>query len=95
LTDYELMMVLSPDTDEQGITGVKDRLSQFITQRGGAVTNQANWGLRRLAYPIRKFREGNYVLTEFTFEPGPTKELEGTVKVWGEVLRYLLVKKDS
>ena len=95
MREYELVIVLSPEVDDVGTTGVVDRVTQFITQRGGAVTNQQNWGLRRLAYPIQKFREGSYILAEFTFEPGSTKELEASLTASGEVLRYLLVKKES
>ena len=86
-------MVLSPEVDESGVAGVTDRLSQFISQRGGAVNKQDRWGVRKLAYPHRKYREGNCVLTEFTLEPRVTKELEASLRLWGEVLRYLLLKK--
>ncbi len=95
MRDYELVMVLSPEVDEEGVTATVDRVSQFITQRGGSLTNQERWGVRRLAYPIQKFLEGNYVLTQFTFEPNSTKELEASLRASGEVIRYLLVKKED
>ena len=88
-------MVLSPEVDDVGMTGVVDRVTQLITRHGGAVTNQENWGLRRLAYPIQKFREGSYILAEFASEPASTKELEAALTASGEVLRYLLVKKEN
>jgi small subunit ribosomal protein S6 len=85
-------MVLSPEVDEEGVTGVVGRITEFITGQGGSITRQENWGLRRLAYPIQKFREGNYVLAQMTLEPSVTRELEENIKASGEVLRYLLVK---
>ena len=85
-------MVLSPEVDEEGVTGVVDRITEFITGQGGSITRQENWGIRRLAYPIQKFREGNYVLAQMTLEPSVTRELEENIKASGEVLRYLLVK---
>ena len=95
MREYELVMVLSPEVDDVGTAGVVDRVTQFITQRGGSITNQENWGLRRLAYPIQEFREGSYILAEFTFEPSSTKELEASLMASSEVLRHLLVKKES
>ena len=95
MRDYELVMILSPEVDEEGATGVVQRVNQFITERGGSFTNQEHWGIRRLAYPVQRFREGNYVLTQFTFEPSATGELEANLKASGEVIRYLLVKKET
>lgn len=95
LRDYELVMVLSPEVDEEGVTSIVDRVTQFITERGGSLTNQEHWGTRRLAYPIQKFQEGNYLLTRFTLEPSSTRELETSLKALGEVIRYLLVKKQT
>ncbi len=95
MRDYELAMVLSPEVDEAGVTGITDRVSQFITQRGGTVGNLDKWGVRKLAYPLQRFREGNYLRTEFTVEAQAVKELEASLKLWSEVLRYLLVKKET
>ena len=88
-------MVLSPQVDEEGVAGVVERFSKFITDRGGSVTNQESWGTRRLAYPIQDFREGNYVLTQFSFEPGSTRELETSLRTSEEIIRYLLVKREQ
>ena len=95
MREYELIMVLSPEVDEAGVTSVVDRVTQFITQRGGSVTGQETWGLRKLAYPIQKFTEGNYIFTDFSFEPSSTKELDTSIKVSSEVIRHLLVKKET
>jgi len=95
LRDYELVMVLSPQVDEEGAAGIVERFSKFITDRGGAISNQEIWGTRRLAYPIQDFREGNYMLTQFSFEPGSTRELENSLKTSEEIIRYLLVKREQ
>ena len=94
MREYELVMVLSPEVDEDGVARTIDRVTQFIAQRGGSITNQEHWGTRRLAYPIDDFREGNYVLANLTFEPSLARELEANLKSSAEVIRYLLVKKD-
>ena len=94
MREYELVMVLSPQVDEEGVTRIVDRVTQFVTQRGGSITNQQHWGTRQLAYPIDEFREGNYVMTGLAFDPSSAKELEADIKSSAEVIRYLLVKKD-
>ncbi|MBI4201919.1 MAG: 30S ribosomal protein S6 [Chloroflexi bacterium] len=91
---YELVMVLSPDMDEESTAGVVNRVNQFITDRGGALEKQDTWGLRRLAYPISKYKEGNYFLTLFSLDAGHTPELENTLQLNASVLRHLLLRKD-
>ena len=92
MRDYELVMVVSPQADAEGVTAVVDRVKRFIDQRGGTVTEEEQWGLRRLAYPIQRFREGNYVLTRFKLDPSATWELESTIRLSEHVIRHLLVK---
>ncbi|MBI2170417.1 MAG: 30S ribosomal protein S6 [Chloroflexi bacterium] len=91
MQDYELVMVLSPDMDEETASGVVSKVTQLITDRGGALVKQDNWGLRRLAYPIQKYREGNYILAQFSLDPKHTLELESSLRVAPAVIRHLLV----
>ncbi|MBI4312621.1 MAG: 30S ribosomal protein S6 [Chloroflexi bacterium] len=93
MQEYELVMVLSPDMDEETSTGVVNKVTQFITERGGALVKQDIWGLKRLAYPIKKYREGNYILTQFSVDPKHTRELEATLRLTPTVIRHLLVQR--
>ena len=95
MRDYQLALVLSPELDEDGVTGITDRVNQFVEQRGGTVGNLDKWGVRKLAYPLKRYQEGNYLRTEFTLEAQAARELESSLKLWSEVLRYLLVKKEN
>ncbi len=94
MRDYELVMVLSPEVDQERVDGVVDRVTQYIADRGGSVEEKESWGLRRLAYPIQRFREGNYVRARFSFEPDSTKGLEASLKTSAEIIRFLLIKRD-
>ena len=90
---YELMIVVSPQVDEEGLSTTLDRMSSYVTQRGGSVVRQERWGqLRRLAYPIRNYNEGNYVLTHLEMDPQDTKALEASLMLSEDVLRHLLVR---
>ena len=92
MRDYEMIIIINPDVAEEDIPGTIDKVSEFITSRGGEVTEVDRWGKRKLAYPINHFREGNYVLTRFKFEPGMTAELEANLKISEMILRHLLVR---
>ena len=95
MRDYELVLVISPEAGEEQTTETVERISSFITEQGGSISNQEQWGVRKLAYPIKKFQEGNYFITEFTLDPAQTVELEANVQASQEILRHLLVKKDA
>ena len=90
---YELVMVFSPELDEQEVANSVERVTHFISERGGSVNSQEEWGVRRLAYPILGFNEGKYLLTEFASEAAPVVELEASLKASSEIIRHLLVKK--
>jgi small subunit ribosomal protein S6 len=90
--DYELVAIISPEADEDEVAKIVDRMTQLIGSRGGAVEEVKNWGKRRLAYPVRKFMEGDYVLARFKLMPKSVKDLESEIGTFGDVLRYLVVK---
>ena len=93
--DYELMMIISPEANETEIDAARARVAGFIADRGGLVYDQDYWGLRRLAYPIQKFHEGNYVLTRFALEPAEIIELDSSLKASDDVMRHLTMKLDK
>ena len=92
MRDYELIVIVSPEVPEEELPSHLDKISEFITNKGGSVTEVERWGKRKLAYPISHFREGNYVLTRFKLEPGTTAELEANLRISERILRHLLVR---
>lgn len=92
---YELITIISPEITEGGLAASLEKVSQFITTKGGAIMEQKQWGKRKLAYPIRHFREGNYVQTQFKLAPELTAGLEANLRISEEVLRHLLVRLDD
>jgi small subunit ribosomal protein S6 len=91
MRDYELVAIISPELDEEGVSEIIDKVSRSIDSRGGVVEGIDKWGIRKLAYPIRKFMEANYVLARFKLMPKSVKELEAEISALGGVLRYLVV----
>jgi len=94
LCDYELVVIISPEVVDEAINGVIDGVSRFITENGGTVSAVEQWGKRKLAYPIKHFMEGSYVLTRFKLRPKLSKQLEASLQISEEVLRHLLVKAE-
>jgi small subunit ribosomal protein S6 len=94
LRDYELVVIISPEVANEAADGVMESVSRFITSNGGTVTEVEPWGKRKLAYPIKHFMEGSYVLSRFKMQPKFTKQLEANLRISEDVLRYLLVKLD-
>ena len=90
--DYELILIISPEVKEEDFDTTLDKVSRFITEKGGTISEVERWGKRKLAYPIKRFLEGNYVLTRFNWKSGLSKELESNLQISEEVLRHLLIK---
>ena len=94
LRDYELILIVNPEIGEEKFNATLDNISQFVTKTEGTISDVEQWGKRRLAYPIKHFAEGNYVLTRFKLRPALGKELEANLRISEEVLRHLLIKVD-
>ncbi len=87
-----MVTVISPEIDEEKASEVTDKVSRFISERGGVVEETKQWGRKKLAYPIKRFMEADYTLTLFKLEPKLLKEFEATLRTSGEILRHLVVK---
>lgn len=92
MRDYELIVIISPSITDDGVSAAIEKINQLINERNGSTTEVNQWGIRKLAYPIKDFTEGNYILTQFKMDPKLTAELEASLELWDEVLRHLLVR---
>ena len=95
LYDYEMVLVISPEVVDEQFEATIENISRFITGKGGVISEIEQWGKRSLAYPIRHFVDGSYVLTRFKLKPAFGKELEANLQISEEVLRHLLIKLGS
>jgi len=91
LRDYELVVIISPEVANEAADGIMDGVSRFITDNGGTVSAVEPWGKKKLAYPIKHFMEGSYVLSRFKMQPKFSKQLEASLQISEDVLRHLLV----
>ncbi|MBA2453601.1 MAG: 30S ribosomal protein S6 [Chloroflexia bacterium] len=94
---YELMIVVSPTVGEEGLPAVIERVSGYVTDKGGAIESESHenpWGRRRLAYPIQNHQDAFYVLYYFTVEPRFIDELERDIRLEEIIIRHLIVRYD-
>ena len=94
LCNYELIYIIRPEAEEENCEATVESVGRFITGKGGVVSEVERWGKRRLAYPIKQFGEGTYVLTRFQMQPVYNTELETNLRISEDVIRHLLVKLD-
>ena len=95
MPSYELVCILNASLSEDDFTRVMGKVTDLITKFGGTVSETTQWGKRRLAYPIKKQFEGNYVLQKVQIKQTALKELDTNLKLSEDVLRYLFIRENS
>jgi small subunit ribosomal protein S6 len=97
MREYEVTIIIQPQLEESErnslIEQVTDLLVPGAEEEAKPTVNE--WGLRRMAYPIQKFTEGYYVLYEGSLDPSRITEIERSMQYMEDVLRYLVIKKES
>ena len=89
---YEQVCILRPSLSEEEITRITDTTTQLIQDDQGSVIFLNKWGMRKLAYPIKKETQGYYVLCDFAASPDVVAEIERKFRIDDAVLKYLTVK---
>ncbi|MCJ7664606.1 MAG: 30S ribosomal protein S6 [Desulfobacterales bacterium] len=92
---YETMLVLDPEMSKEQIEGFVEKLKQFLGDRGAKVFKVAEWGLNTLACQIKKKKKGYYLLLYFNGDAAVVAEMERSLRLMEEVLRYLTVKREE
>ncbi len=95
MRDYELVMIVSPEVEDDAVNSTVERVQQFIAEQGGQVKEVNPWGRRKLAYPIDRHREGTYVAAQLSFDPQRLNALENNLKLAEDVIRHLVVRLEE
>jgi small subunit ribosomal protein S6 len=92
---YEVMFIVRPDMEDEEVDKLTDSFSATVKNGGGVVKSVEKMGRRKLAYLVRKFAEGNYVL--LTIEAGGpvVLELERRLRVTEPVIKFITVRMDE
>ena len=89
---YETIYIVNPNLDADSIKEVITKFSEQIKKLKGYIVKVNEWGKRRLAYEVKRFDKGYYVMLDFCGLPGVVKDLERGLKLDDRVLQYLTVK---
>jgi len=92
---YEELFIVRPDAPDEEVDPLLDQLKNVITHAGGTLDKTEKWGVRKLAYRVGKYNEGQYVLVQFSAKPETVKEIERRLRVADLVLKYLTVRIDE
>jgi len=92
---YELMFIVRPDMTEEDQDKLIANLEAAVASSGGQVKNVEKMGKRRLAYLVRKFHDGIYILLTFEGSGGLVHELERRLRVSEPVIKFLSVRTDE
>ena len=95
MRSYEIMFIAHPDLDDASLNTLLERAKSWVTNTGGQVTQVDLWGRRRLAYPIHKQTEGQYVLMQTQMAPTGTSEVERNMRLNEQVMRFQVVRTDE
>ncbi len=90
---YETLFVQHPDTGEALARETSQKACKLIESMSGQINDVQEWGMRELAYPIAKQSRGIYVLVEYSATGDVVKELERTLRISDNVLRYVSVRQ--
>ena len=95
MRQYELMIILDPETDERNLQPTLEKLLTVVGKEGGSVDEIDVLGRRRLAYEIKKQPEGIYAVVQMTAEPATAQELDRQLGLNESVLRTKMLRRDA
>ncbi len=94
---YELLYIVRPTLSEEELKGLTEEIASVIQKADGELLKNEVWQKRTLAYPIKKFKQGYYVLVHFKASPDLPKVLEEKMRIKEDILRFMttsMLKKD-
>ena len=95
MRQYEVAYIVHPDLDETAFTVLNDRVREMIEKGDGKVTKVELWGKKRLAYEIRKQKEGQYVFLQTEMPPTLCSEIERNFTLLEPVMRFMITQAEE
>jgi small subunit ribosomal protein S6 len=95
MRQYEVAFIVHPEVDEDGVSALTEKVQGWITASGGTVEKVERLGRKRLAYLIRKQRDGHYVLIYAKMNAGGPLELERNLRLTEQMLRFMVIRVED
>jgi small subunit ribosomal protein S6 len=91
---YDVIYIMEPNSSAEDLTAVSTKIEQIVTTAKGTILKKDDWGKRRLAYLVKKHREGHYVFFHVTMEPETVAEVARNLRLLEKVIKYTIVKDE-
>ena len=95
MPNYENVFLARQDVSAQQVTNLTETFSNIIAENGGQVPKTEYWGLRNLAYRIKKNRKAHYVLLNIAATPAALQEMERNMRINEDVIRYMTIRVEE
>ena len=95
MNKYELAVVVNAKIEDDERAATVEKVKAYIERFGGTITNIDEWGKKRLAYDIQKMNDGFYYFIHFDAESTVPREVENSIRIMENVIRYLCVRQDE
>ncbi len=92
---YEAVVIIEPDMADDEVKALTEKYGELIKSHDGEVIKIEDWGIKKLAYLVRKRDKGRYILFDFVSGPNLISELERQFKITENIMKYLTVKLDE
>lgn len=95
MREYELVVITTPEFDEEATMEIIDKIKGWISEAGGTVENLEHWGRRKFAYEIKNQKEGQYFIFNLELPPTFIATLERNMRLQEPILRYLITRQED
>jgi len=92
---YECVFIVRPDISSQYVDDVTEQMSGIVSENGGQIVNSESWGIRSLAYRIKKNRKGHYILLNIDAPPQALEELKRNMVINEDIIRHLVIRVEQ
>lgn len=95
MKNYEMMMIVDPDLDEEGKNKAVEKVEGMIKERGGEIKERIDWGVRKFAYPVKKKEEGHYYILKFSAPGDAPLDIRKELRLVREIFRLMIIKEEN
>ncbi|MCR1899268.1 30S ribosomal protein S6 [Irregularibacter muris] len=94
MNKYETIFIIRPEAEEELVQSLIEKTTGII-ETNGSVESIDQWGKRKLAYEVKGFKEGYYVLMNYTADPAIPAELDRVFKITEDIIRHIIIKEEE
>ncbi|MCE1245806.1 MAG: 30S ribosomal protein S6 [Firmicutes bacterium] len=89
---YETTYILNPSLEEEQLTRLQEKYTEYVTKNGGEIINVENWGKRKLAYEVNGNTEGVYIVMKFSSKTQVAEELRRDMRLSDDVVKAMVIR---